>query len=66
MRIAEIFGLKRTDLQYGEGVMTVRAKIKAGKIRYVPMPPELAREFKQFRTNGWGGAHLPTGTRRET
>ena len=28
----------------------MRAKLKRGKVRYVPMPPELAREFKQFRT----------------
>jgi integrase len=50
MRIAEIFGLKWTDLFYGEGLIAVRAKLKAGKIRYVPMPPELAKEFKEFRT----------------
>jgi integrase len=50
MRIAEIFGLKWTDLHYGEGLMAVRAKLKGGKIRYVPMLLELAREFKQFRT----------------
>ena len=50
MRIAEIFGLKWTDLFYGEGLIAVRAKLKAGKVRYVPMPPELGREFKQFRS----------------
>ncbi len=50
MRIAEIFGLKWMDLHFGEGLMAVRAKLKGGKIRYVPMLSELAREFKQFRT----------------
>jgi len=50
MRIAEIFGLKWTDLLFGEGLIAVRAKLKGGKVRYVPMPPELTREFKQFRT----------------
>ena len=50
MRIAEIFGLKWTDVLHGEGLLAVRAKLKGGKIRYVPMPPELAKEFKQFRT----------------
>ena len=42
MRIAEIFGLKWSDLLYREGLIAVRAKLKGGKIRYVPMPPELA------------------------
>ena len=50
MRIAEVFGLKWSDMLYGEGLVAVRAKLKGGKIRYVPMPPELAKEFKQFRT----------------
>src|SRR5882762_7198927 len=65
MRIAEIFGLKWTDLHYGEGLMAVRAKLKAGKIRYVPMLPELTREFKQFRRTV-GEERLPSRTRRET
>jgi integrase len=48
MRIAEIFGLKWADLMYGEGLIAVRAKLKRGKIRYVPMPPELAAEFRRY------------------
>lgn len=48
MRIAEIFGLKRRDLMYGEGLIDVRAKLKRGKIRYVPMPPELAAELRRY------------------
>ena len=48
MRIAEIFGLKWADLSYGEGIIAVRAKLKRGKIRYVPMPPELAAELRRY------------------
>jgi integrase len=48
MRIAEIFGLKWPDLLYGEGLVAVRAKLKGGKIRYVPMPPELATELRRY------------------
>jgi integrase len=48
MRIAEIFGLKWADLLYGEGLIAVRAKLKRGKIRYVPMPPELAAELRRY------------------
>ncbi len=42
MRSSEIFGLKWSDVMYGEGLLAVRAKLKGGKMRYVPMPPELA------------------------
>jgi len=48
MRIAEIFGLKWADLLYGEGIIAVRAKLKRGKIRYVPMPLELATELRRY------------------
>jgi integrase len=48
MRIAEIFGLTWTDLQYREGLIAVRAKLKCGKVRYVPMPSELANEFTRY------------------
>jgi len=48
MRIAEIFGLKWSDLLYGEELIAVGAKLKGGKMRYVPMPPELAAEFKRY------------------
>jgi integrase len=45
MRIAEIFGLKRSDLLYQEELIAVRAQLKSGKVRYVPMTPELATEL---------------------
>jgi len=50
IRIAEIFGLAWIDLLQGEGLIAVREKLKGGQVRYVPMPPELAREIRQFRT----------------
>jgi integrase len=48
MRIAEIFGLKWNDVQGREGLIAVRAKLKGGKMRYVPMVSELADELKRF------------------
>ena len=48
MRIAEIFGLKWPDVMYKEELIAVRAKLKGGKMRYVPMPPELAAEFRRY------------------
>jgi integrase len=48
MRIAEIFGLAWGDLLYREELIAVRAKLKGGKMRYVPMPPELAAEFRRY------------------
>jgi integrase len=48
MRIAEIFSLKWSDLRYKEELIAVRAKLKGGKVRYVPMPAELAAEFRRY------------------
>ena len=48
MRIAEIFGLTWNDLHYSEGLIAVRSKLKGGKIRYVPMTPELAIELRKY------------------
>ena len=48
MRSSEIFGLNWSDVMYGEGLLAVRAKLKGGKMRYVPMPPELADELRPF------------------
>ena len=48
MRISEIFALKWSDVLHGEGLLAVRAKLKGGKIRYVPLPPELAAEFRRY------------------
>lgn len=48
MRAAEIFGLRWSDMMYSEGLLAVRAKLKGGKMRYVPMPIELAAELRRF------------------
>ncbi|HKW98023.1 MAG TPA: site-specific integrase [Bryobacteraceae bacterium] len=48
MRAAEIFGLRWSDVMYSEGLLAVRAKLKGGKMRYIPMPVELAGEFRRF------------------
>jgi len=48
MRIAEIFALKWGDVLSREGLLAVRSKLKFGKIRYVPMTPELAAEIQHF------------------
>jgi integrase len=34
MRVSEIFGLRWSDVMYGEGLIAVRAKLKGGKMRY--------------------------------
>jgi integrase len=48
MRMAEIFGLIWSDLRYTESLIAVRAKLKGGRIRYVPMIPELAAELRKY------------------
>ena len=48
MRVSEIFALGWSDVMYGEGLLAVRAKLKGGKMRYVPMLPELAGELRRF------------------
>jgi integrase len=48
MRMMEIFGLCWSDVLYGEGLLAVRAKLKGGKMRYVPMSPELAVEIRRY------------------
>ncbi len=48
MRIAKIFALMWSDILYREGLIAVRSRLKGGKIRYVPMTPELATETQRF------------------
>jgi integrase len=48
MRIAEVFAVKWSDVLYREELICVRSKLKGGKIRYVPMPPELAAELRKY------------------
>jgi len=47
----EIFGLSRSDVMYDEGLLAVRAKVKGGKMRYVPMSPELAAEIRRVSSS---------------
>jgi len=48
MRIAEIFALKWSDVLYREELICVRSKLKRGKVRYVPLTPELAVELRRY------------------
>ncbi len=48
MRKGEIFRLEWRDILYAEGLIVVRAKLKKGRIRHVPMQPELAEEIRRY------------------
>jgi integrase len=48
MRSAEIFGLWWSDVLYREGLIAVRSMLKGGKMRYVPLVPELAAELRRY------------------
>lgn len=48
MRVSEIFALRWSDVLYREGLIAVRAKLKGGKVRYVPMIPELETEIRRY------------------
>lgn len=48
MRSSEIFTLRWSDVMFNEGLIAVRAKLKRGKMRYVPLTPELAVELRRF------------------
>jgi integrase len=48
MRSTEIHRLRWSDVMYSEGLLAVRARLKNGKVRYVPMPSELAEEIRRY------------------
>ncbi|MDE3103842.1 MAG: site-specific integrase [Acidobacteriota bacterium] len=48
MRRGEIFRLEWRDILYNEGLIVVRAKLKKGTIRHVPLSPELAEEIRRY------------------
>ena len=48
MRSAEIHSLRWLDVMYRERLIAVRAKLKKGKHRYVPMTSELAEEIRRY------------------
>ena len=47
MRLGEIFALRWSDILYPDGLIAVRAMLKGGKVRYVPLLPQLAQELHQ-------------------
>ena len=48
MRLGEIFQLKWSDILYAHGLIAVRAMLKGGKVRYVPLLPQLDQEFRHY------------------
>jgi integrase len=48
MRSSEIHRLRWSDARYSEGLLAVRAKLKKGKERFVPMTSELAEEIRRY------------------
>jgi integrase len=48
MRSAEIHRLRWSDVMDSEGLLAVRAKLKKGRVRFVPMPSELAVEIGRY------------------
>src|SRR3984957_9970751 len=48
LRASELFARNGAAVMSGEGLLAVRAKLKGGKMRYVPMLPELAGELRRF------------------
>jgi integrase len=46
-RIGEIFRLTWSDVMESEGLIAIRARLKRGKVRYVPLTPELAAELRR-------------------
>src|ERR1700728_373450 len=45
MRSAEVHRLRWSDVMYDQQLIAVRARLKRGKVRYVPMAPELTEEI---------------------
>jgi integrase len=48
MRSSEVHRLRWSDVLYREELIAVRAKLKKGKERYVPMTSELAAEIRRY------------------
>jgi len=49
-RIGEIFRLRWSDVLASEWLIAIRAKFKRGKVRYVPLAPELIAELTRWPT----------------
>jgi integrase len=52
MRASELFSLRWSDVMQREGLLAVRAKLKGGKMRYVPLLPEVAEELRSYPRSG--------------
>lgn len=50
MRSTEVHRLRWSDIMYDEELIAVRARLKKGKVRYVPMSEELAEEIRRYPT----------------
>ncbi|MEI9978565.1 MAG: site-specific integrase [Edaphobacter sp.] len=48
MRSAEIYSFQWSDVMYREKLIAVRAKLKKGKLRYVPMTSKLGEEIRRY------------------
>jgi len=48
MRSAEVHRLRWSDVMYDQELIAVRAKLKRGKVRYVPMASELTEEIRRY------------------
>jgi integrase len=48
MRSAEVQRLRWSDVMYDQELIAVRARLKRGKVRYVPMASELAEEIRRY------------------
>ena len=57
MRRGEIFRLEWGCILYGESLITVRVRLKKGKVRLMPMPAELAEEIRRYSAVMGGGSH---------
>lgn len=48
MRSAEVHRLHWSDVMYDQELIAVKARLKRGKVRYVPMASELAEEIRRY------------------
>ena len=48
MRSAEVHRLRWSDVMYDQELIAVKARLKRGKVRYVPMASELAEEIRRY------------------
>jgi integrase len=48
MRSTEVHRLRWADIMYDEELLAVRARLKGGRVRYVPMAAELAEQIRRY------------------